>query len=203
MGEAKRKLKQQVEKMVDDLQQAMLVFSEDEKDMIHNTFGQGFDTLNILRRFLLGGNLNDGEENILQGIAKSDIITLLKKLLLPEINPDAPMGATTDVFSNINLQEKSLDYAYYDMCAMDIMKDFITQRMELLETGKITGQVMNIKDLSFNKTKEKEKAFIEQLALHCIYKYINALITKLFGVASQFEETPKEQAERLLKDSSK
>ena len=187
-----------------EIQEQSLRYSPDERALIRSTFDD--ETLMSFRKFILQGKLSEAEmANVKDLVKKPEAITLLRKALIPEIDPSIDVqniDHLNDVYA-IELNNLLIDYAYWDMQARALSSEYLKQRFDEAE-GKKTEKFIKLADFKFNPAKDKERAYIDLKARNdYIIKHLEFQIKQLRYFHALEEETPSQQAERLLKNSSK
>jgi hypothetical protein len=190
MGQQKQKALNKIQ----EISKKMMRYSPEELSLIKNTFSD-FNTLLVLRKYLLGGDMSEDENAELKTLWKKDALAVIRKTILPEIDPNAPVNEIVDMFSAINTAEITKEYAIYQMKARQITKDYLDKKLKK-EDG------ITLKSLSYSPDKTDDQAYIDLSAQQLIVKHIEFQIMQLYSLGQMVEETPAEQAERLLKNST-
>lgn len=71
------------------------------------------------------------ELDILKGVFKDNepLLKLLRKVFLPELDPDAPLGQNIDLWFALNLQNMSPDQAYVNVMARNQLIAHVEQQL--------------------------------------------------------------------------
>ena len=142
-----------------------------------------------------------GEMAVIKALSE-DIITLLRKSLIPEIDPEAPFNQVIDLWVSIDTKEKLAEDAYLDMRARDIVIKYLEEMFNLI-TGK-GSSCRELKSLIYNEGKDKETAFVELQARNTLLTHIDLHLQELRILAiSNSELSPEEQQKKIQMDSSK
>ena len=179
-------------------------FSNQELSLISNTFLDNLELIMALRKHFLQGNLLAIESIDLEKFAKNqELMLVIRKMFLPEIDPEVPLFQTADLWLNIDTKNKPLDMAYLEMKSRQIVVDYLEQQFRELEDD---GTKIKIKfrDLIYNSKKRPEDAFVEMDARNFLITFIDRHLQELLILAVQ-HKTPdaEEEAKKRLQDSNK
>lgn len=186
------KLQQNIQKMR---------YSDDELQLLNSTFAERYDLLVLLRKFLLQGEVTEKEADNMKMFASTQLLPILKKTFLPQIDFTTPVGQLVDLWTNIDTKNKNVEGAWLEMAARDIVINYIKGRFDDLVNG--TNNGLQFSALEYNAMKPKEQNFIELSARNTLISHIDFQTGQLWILAGNKKETLTEQQRRLFKDSSK
>jgi len=192
----KKKMKQKMEEIVQNSE-----YTKEELSLISNTFYERDDILMALKKHFLQGELLAHEQSTL-GIVTGNVLDVVRKQLLPEIDPSAPFHQTRDLWTHINTNDKLVEDSYLDMKAQDIAIKYLDQQFYRLENDKDIGNI-NFKDLIYNDRKDAQTAFIELKARNLLLPHIDAHLEKLRQLAISNADTDYSEKERAMLNSNK
>ena len=155
----------------------------------------------LIRKFLLQGELTDNEKNLFKNF-NPDLIKILKKTYLPEVDLTCPIGQIVDLWSNIDTKNKDVQGAWLEMEARQILVEYLRQRFEALIENKFDSE-LKFSSLEYGKRKSKEQNFIDLSARNSIIQHIDFQTGQLWILAGQKKESIAEIQKRLFRDSSK
>jgi hypothetical protein len=181
-------------------------YTDQELSLISNTFSgeNGEKLLKTIRKFFLQGELLTGERVEIEKIGSNEeLMSLLKKCLLPEIDYEAPLAQLVDLWFNIDTKNQGPDRTYYDMRAREIAISYLSQQFEVLDGKPMSDERIKFADLVFNKKKKPEQAFIEMQARNWLLSFIDFHLNELRTIAGQQPESPEQIKKRLRQDSNK
>ena len=176
-------------------------YSDPELEFLNNTFAERTDLLILIRKFLFQGELTDQEKNLFVAFSP-ELIRILKKAYLPDIDLTTPIGQLVDLWSNIDTKNKDIEGAWLEMAARKILIDYIQERFEALVENRFDSKIQ-ISSLEYDPRNSKEKNFINLSARNSLISHIDFQTGQLWILAGQKKESLKEIQERLLKNSSK
>lgn len=179
-------------------------YTDKEYDLIAQLFADNEKLLMTLRKHFLQGEMTESEQSLIKGFAKNpQAMELLRKTLIPDINPEAPVGQLVDLWVSIDTKNKLCEDAHLEMKAKAIFEDYLYQQFDLL-TGKSADNI-RLEDLIYNELKDSETAFIDLQARNTLLVHIDGLFHFLMRTAVQTETklTAEEMSEKLKADSNK
>lgn len=183
-------------------------YTDGELSLIKNTFAENDEILIAIRNYLLQLDLSPAEMELMNIIKNNnDLVSLLKKSLVPELDPKAPMNQIVDLYMNIDTKDSDPEKAYLFTIARDIVQDYLTQRLECL-SGKILNEnEIIISHLRSAKGKTMEESFTQLSARNAIIAHIDGRIMEFKNLSGLKNETVEETVARLTekarKDSAK
>ncbi len=181
-------------------------YTDKEYDLIATLFADNEKLLMALRKHFLQGELTEAEQSLIKGFAsKPDAMVLLRKTLIPEINPEAPVGQLVDLWISIDTKNKLAEDAHLEMKAKRIFEKYLYQQFEILESGETISKYIALENLIYDGVKNSETAFIDMQARNTLLQHIDGLFHFLMRTAVQTETklTAEGMSEKLKKDSNK
>lgn len=114
-------------------------YSDEELQLLNGTFSERYDLLILLRKFLLQGELTSQDKEGLKFFASAQLLPVLKKTFLPQIDLTTPIGQMVDLWTNIDVKNKGVEDAWLEMAARDIVIKYINGRFDDLVNGSDSG----------------------------------------------------------------
>lgn len=178
----------------------ILYYTKDEKELIKKTFGG--DRTNLIKLRNLFWQFDDKIPEF-----SKDVVKLLKKIFLPELNPDIPIFQQRDFYMPLYyIKESNPEVALLHILANDEFKRYMRQQFNQLVEGKTPEQGRIIlKDFTLPKGVDQEQIrFVNMLTYHIIVSRLDGTIGEIDGLANpKKEETEDEKQKRLKANSSK
>lgn len=181
-------------------------YSEAEKGVIVQTF-KDERVLYALRNFFWQIEIPEEKELLKFG---PNSLQIIKKVMLPDIEREVPLGQQADetidpLLEQLSLMNPALAVIMID--ANDLRVQYLTQRYNKIASGKLDfeeGEIV-LKDLKKPLSVEQDDIrHINMLAYKSIKNYIDGRINEFKHFAHPpKEETTKEKEARLVKDSTK
>jgi len=178
-------------------------WSKSETELIKSTFGgeQGGELLLQIRDVLM----QFGYE--IPSLEK-DVTKILRKLILPVLNKDLPIGFQADVVNALagtpehaGIKDMLPEMAIIHIQANDVVIEYLNQRLCVLEHKDYEGKCISLKDL---KGKAGGDRLVNMMAyLFLENSYIEAGLTSLKTMANQKELTEEEKTKMAKENSSK
>jgi hypothetical protein len=184
------------------------MFSDAELSLIKNTFsGDGEDYLYLIRNALLQFPLTKEEKIKLKGIMSAPVYAVVKKKILPTLDPDAPFGQLGDLYQSLtaDLKTKDIDQMVPLFWAKKLEIDYLTQQFDyLMDVERDFKPLHVLEDMKLIETDGNAHSnFVRTTARNFILGYVDSFLIQLKALAGEVKETPEEQKKRLTRDSSK
>jgi hypothetical protein len=164
-------------------------YDEQEISLIKNTFKEEEMLKEIRKQFLQFPSTLT---------LSPDAIKVLKKTLLPVIEPDAPMWQVTDMWLSLNIRERSPEDALLIIKARKLLMDYYEQEFEVLEGNKKARKI-KLEDL-VEVTDDANDMLIRLTARNEIVTHLEQQLAQLSVLAIQ--DTQK-LVDDMLKNSAK
>jgi hypothetical protein len=175
-------------------------FNDGELLLLKYNFSESDNLLYAIRKVFLQFELDEEEQKLIKGLSP-EILAVIKKELIPEIDPNVPLHQMQDLFNIVNFQEPNTDKIDMEIQARLIMKDYLEQQFNILTGG--TEQLINLKALLPNKDKTEPTLIIELCARNFIVRHIDTQLNVFKILAGQANETVDATKERLDRDSNR
>lgn len=182
-------------------------YSEAEKEIIKKTFKDD-NVLYALRNFFWQLEITKEEKYLLK--FGEDSLKIIKKIMLPDIERDVPLGQQADETIDPLLQQLYLmnpALAVIMLDANDLRVRYLTQRFDKIVSSKLDleeGEIV-LKDLKKPMSVEQDDMrHINMLAYKSVKEYIDGRINEFKYFANPPKtETPEEVKKREEANSSK
>ncbi len=169
--------------------------SDQEKSLLRTTFKDREDILLAIRNLFFGFELDETEKKLIDGLNVLNIKKLLRKIFLPELQKDIPIGQNMDLW--MTFQINSPAEAWIVGAARSILIDSLEKTLALIEN--VNGEKV---DLEVSKNFD-ETWHSSLIARNNFITHIEIQLGVIRVLANEKEETPEEKKERLRKDSMK
>lgn len=182
-------------------------FNKTEYGLMRSLFKENDDLIYGIRKVLLGIKPNKHEQDMLnKTLENKDVIDLIRKWFMPEIDGDSPLFQIVDFTQSLNLElkaNKMADQMFIEIEAKNIEQDYINQRLAVLFGEKPKKDDITLEDLANLKLEDKEKVLINTIARCWLLAYIDSNLNQMKTLATSKEETLEEAKARLAKNSNK
>jgi hypothetical protein len=122
----------------------------------------------------------------------------MRKIFLPEINGDAPLGQQLDLWMTVKIADQTPDMAHFLMKARQKLITLLEIGLDaLLKPQENTAVSM------FELTDDIETDYIWLTARNTFINHVDQQLIQIKFLAGQTDETVEQTKERLSKDSSK
>lgn len=185
------------------------MFSDAELSLIRNTFGgDGEDFLYLIRNVLLQFPLTAEEKKKLKDVMSSEVYRVVKKKILPSVDPDAPLGQLGDINQSLtsDLKVKDVEQMAPLFAAKKLEIDYLTQQFEYLMDVErdfvpkiVLDELAKIRGYGGDAVKD----YIDTTARNWLLGYVDSFLIQLKTIAGQGNETDDQMKARLTRDSNK
>jgi hypothetical protein len=179
-------------------------FTKSELALFRNVFSENEPLLYAVRKFMLGFQMEELEQSMLDKYIQGDVYKLVCKLFNPQLDPNAPLFQLVDMSLglNVDIKGQTEDNALPFIVAKAIEKDYISQQLSLLGGNKLSaGELITLEGLA---DLGSENAYVNIIARNYLLSYIDSYVNEAKFLSSMKEnETHEEAIERLKKNSNK
>lgn len=172
-------------------------YSEEELQLIKDTFADNWTLLNALRKMFLQMELTAVDLSAIQTNVRGrpEVMKLVHKHFLPELSDDVPFALQSDFLLVGQIKELAPASALLHLKALKLTADYIRQQLG----GKKGIRFSDLAELNL----EDDIVYINMLARNTILNHIESKLNELKILAGKKEETPEETIKKLRKDSAK
>lgn len=193
--------------MADQELKRQMRYSDDELGHIRALFADdgGEKSLMIIRKFLFQGTMSNLELEFLSNFRQNpESLRLLRKTLLPEIDPESPLFQFADTLIGVSTADRHTEIVWLEIQMKTILEKYINDQLRQIEGEPVkVSQLINLKSLASFNRKTPQEAHIDLGARNMILAHIDSMMLQLKILANQKKETPDEKVTREKKDSLK
>jgi len=139
-----------------------------------------------------------------------DVLTLLEKMILPELTSNLPIGFQADIYNALagtpdraGIKDIHPEVAIMQIKVQDLVYDYLGQRMDVLY-GEKANYPINLVEMKNKMNKTDDERLISMLAyLFLEHGYIEGSLIAIKTIANQKELTPEEQEKQKKMNSTK
>lgn len=144
-------------------------YTDEELGIIKNTFVDNVDLLIAIRNHILQLKNTAVQLGLIATrlTGKKDVLKVLRKKLLPELDPEIPLGQQQDLFLTIPVKDMYNDQAIIHIKAVKIWYDYMDQQLSILEDKKVE-KPFRLSDLEFSIDKTNWDLQIDLIARNLI-----------------------------------
>lgn len=191
-----------VEQKSDKVERQRRRYTEAEIALIANVFREGEDWLILFRRYILQDLLSEAEiEQIRKYTDNPDVLKILRKTFVLELDKEAPKSQIIDFFSGMDLQATPLDHAVLSIKARKRAWDYISQQFRALNEEVLDPILFD--NLVDPDNKTNEQAYIDFVARNFLIGFLETQVIQQLLLLAREDETPEQKLERLKKNSNK
>lgn len=176
-------------------------YSDSELSLIKGTFSENDELLIALRKVFLQIPLSPLDQSLLITIkGHTEILDILKKTFLPEIDGDAPFNQVIDLWMTVEIKNKSTSDAKLEVLAREKLIHYIKQQLDFISSGK-DGKIRF--DSLVDTKLPADDLFVNMAMRNTLIHHVEMQLLMLSMLAGQKTETVEQTKERLRKDSTK
>ncbi len=181
-------------------------YSEAEMSTMKSTFAENEFLIVAIRKVFLQLPLSEAEKKALSNaFSKADVLAVVSKAFLPQIDGDAPMYQVIDLWMTVDLKDKTPDLAYHQLKARKTVIEYLQQG--LLELAAIGSGMTSARTIEFtsliNTDVDEEEWYQNITARNTIVSHVEQQLHSLVVLSGMKKETVEETQARLAKDSMK
>ena len=187
-----------------DKKKQTMRYSDAELSLCKNTFADNEDLYKAIRKVFLQMPLDEIDKQSLRAhvSGKPDVMKLIRKSYLPELDPDAPIHQIIDLWMTVEVKDKSPEAAYPFLVARETLIAYLEQQLEVLETLEDKG-VIRLSEMVGTKGKNETEAYIDLVVRNTVISHNEQQLNQLNVLAGRKDETVEQTQDRLKRDSSK
>ena len=176
-------------------------FTDGELSLVNKTFAENLEALIAVRKVFLGKELTEKQDLLFKEFvsSKPEVIKVLRKAFLPEVEGDEPLHQIIDLYMTIKIEEMDIEKANLMIDARTVLIDYLKRVFNRIEGGEESPKITDLMDFS----KTPEERYVNLVARNTIIGHIELMLNQMQVLAGNKGESPEELKERLQKDSSK
>jgi hypothetical protein len=188
----------------------VLMFSDGELELIKHTFADNDELLYAIRNVLLQFPLTKEEKEALKAQITPEVYAVLKKKLLPEISPDAPLTQLADLRQTLtnDLKTKTVEEMAPLFDAKRIVLSYLEQQMFTLTTtdfvpvAKTAEVTIALSELAV-LTADPYTNFVNTTARNFILGFVDPMLRDFLVLAGRKDDSVGKTKLDLIRNSSK
>ncbi len=181
-----------------------MLYSDDEIALIKGIFAGNDELPIMIRKAIIQWPLLDSEIKILRSTFQQgcDALKLLKKVLIPEVDGDAPLFQLVDLWATLKLNDMDLGQQVRAVRSRGIAIDYIKRQFAHFFDG-ATDVPFPIVGLIPTPQTAEEDAVVNLGARNTIISHTDFQMNRLKVLAGVKEESVEDAKKRLERDSNK
>lgn len=183
-------------------------FTDSELSLLKGLFAGTDELMYVLRKVMFQFPLTEQERALLDSAMTDPVKAVIKKVFLPDLDPDAPLFQMAHINLSLvpDIKDLSPDGAWPFIEAKRIQKDYLEQQLKVLfgepAPKKPKYVLEDMASLDYKEI-EKEKAYVNLRAFSYLLSYVEQQIQQIKFLAGKKEESVEETLARLDRDSSR
>lgn len=165
-----------------------------EENLLKTVFANRDDLVLTVRNLFFGFDLTDSEKKTITTTFKgTSLRTLMRKIFIPELQKDIPVGQNYDLWQTQDVKEAT-------EATFPLIVQTKTRLLEMLERS--LKRLEDIDSDSVNLEPQQDLSLM--IARNAYINYVDEQLERqIVMLANRKEESPEERAERIKKDSSR
>lgn len=180
-------------------------FEQEELLLLKSTFEDRDDLLFAIRKVFLQMDISEQEDVMLRGILKDNVKKLLKKIIIPDLDGNAPITQIASLWLHYmpKLQAMDNEKAYIYLDAMEIVEKYLVQQTKVLfgEDVKINIKHKDLEYMDAIADEGRRTKYVNRIAWHDIITAVEARLMDIPILIGQVEKTA-EEIEKIRKQNS-
>jgi hypothetical protein len=177
-------------------------FTDLELDIIKKSFVDNDQLLIAIRKVFLQLDLTTAEKQLIKSLQeKPELLAVIRKAFLPEIDGDAPFQQVVDLFMTLKLEDKTPTEAFPHIQAREKLIQYLHEQLRFLEEGAKPKHSFN--QMSVLGDKVDEDIYIDLICRNTVIGHTEQQLMQFVVLAGQSDETVEQTKKRLIKNSTK
>jgi hypothetical protein len=177
-------------------------FSGKELQMLKDTFAEKEELLYSLRKFFLQIPMPEQEEVFMRKALSGEVLPLLRKIFLPELDGNLPLHQEIDLWMTVKLDDKDPDLAEPHIMARMKVIEYMDEQLKDLE-GRKKVVIYSLKGFLPRADKTADQLYTYLLARNTIIMHTEQQLSQIKLLAGNKEESPEDTLKRLKQNSNK
>ncbi len=187
--------------MVDKKPKQTMRYSDEEISLMKNTFADNEELLKAIRKVFLQIELRPEEQAMITGLSNhKNVLDLLHKVFLPELDGDAPFNQIIDLWMTVEVKGKTPQEAFLELSAREKLISYLEKQLVILSGG-VTA------DISFSECTKLnlgvDQVYCNIIMRNTLIQHVEMQLHTILLLAGHKNESPEDTKKRLAKDSSK
>jgi hypothetical protein len=177
--------------------------TDTELTLIKNAFADNDELLKVVRKAFFQMELTDEDIKNLSVLGNDAMLSLLRKIFLPEIDAYMPIGQNIDLWMTIDVKEKEPYKVLWELQGRAKVIDAVEAGLARVKIPYKEGRE-GIRTFTPNLLPSlPEATMVDLIARNTIITHVEQQLFQLKVLAGMKQETVEETKTRLSKDSSK
>jgi hypothetical protein len=174
--------------------------SDSEMSLLKNTFAENDALLKTMRRAMLGLTITADESSTLSYLIKNNVALqqVIRKIFLPEIDGDAPLGQQLDLWMTVQIADKTPELAHLLLQSRERLIKLIEQGLNNLANP---SSFLGIEQ--FSLPGDIDQSYVWLTTRNTYINHVESQLLQIKFLAGMTDETVAETQERLSKNSTK
>lgn len=178
-----------------------LRYTDAELSLMKNTFCDNPDILLAIRKFFLEMPLDPIDGTYIENIKnKKELVKLLGKTFLPQLDPNAPPHQLIDLWMIVEMKDKTVDVSYPLILARNVFIKYLENKLATLDGAKSVYEFAKFVEID---GKTPLELFVNLTVRNTLIAHVEMQLAQFALLSGESDETVEQTKERLFKNSSK
>jgi len=178
-------------------------YSDTEFSVIKNTFADNDELLTAIRKSMLQMNMTKTDKELIKLVTGNKLVlALIRKCMLPTLDPEAPRHQLVDLWMTIKLDDKSPEQAYVYLQSRELLINYLDQQLNELEGNVLASEKIVLDNMTL-LTEDTHETYANFITRNTIVGHVETQLSTLLTLAGEKEETVLQTQERLNRNSAK
>lgn len=176
-------------------------FTDSELSLIKSTFADNDEGLKALRKLFLQKELTVAEQSLINFKGKKELLAVIRKAFLPEIEPDAPFHQVIDLWMTVDIKDKMPELALPHIESRAMLIAYLEQQLQVLEGN--GNETIKFEDFTNFAGLDTQEIYVKLITRNTLIAHVEQQLMQFNVLAGLKSESVAETVSRLSKDSSK
>jgi hypothetical protein len=180
-----------------------LRYSDSEMQIIKDVFADNTELLYAIRKVFLQLPLTAVEQSLLILIQKPEILKVIRKAYLPEIEADAPFHQVIDLWMTVDIKGKEPKEAYTELVVREKVIAYVEQQLRVLENLESPQPIVLNDCIQMRPKTKAEEMYIDIMTRNYVVAHNEMQLAMFEVLAGQKSESVDDTKKRLAQNSTK
>jgi hypothetical protein len=182
------------------------IYNDEELSQIKSMFAENEELFIAVRKLFLQMPLDAIDTSALEAAFKGSEKNkkLIRKVYLPELNPEAPIHQIIDLWMTVEVKDKVPAEVWHQLMAREKLIQYLDEQIQRIESedfGTVKG--IEFSTLVFNEKKDPNEAVEDLIVRNTIISHSENQLNQLNTLAGMKTESVEQTLERIRRDSTK
>ena len=180
-------------------------FSDDELSLFKNTFCENNELMRLVSNVFMQLELSDSDKAILTTTfkGKTELLALMRKKLIAELDPNAPLGLNSDIWKEVKIDNALPEFVLLDMQSKLLVLNLLEEGLKRLADINYEPTIKMDSLVKFTTISDPQDVYVNIKARNEFLMHITSQMFNILGLAGKSNETVEAIKKRLQTNSTK